>query len=250
MVCFHCLRENGNHLLRFLPVEDPTVWPKPALQTNMKYNCMGIQEGEGASTWAIRCRHRPWLQTWDKLSIWTRELLLTLLQHPEKHFVNLFMRYPSTTYTVPSPQATSSCIPCSSGCFKSFTVPSLTQQSAVSQVEPSGLSWRPWCQRARSTTALAEWRIPAYRTANRGWSTTEAPVRVFNKIWHHIRAISCVNPVCGPHFPGHISPSCWQDKHLSISPVIFPTKVGYTRPVPTLLYSALLLSAFPIKYLL
>lgn len=112
----------------------------------MKYKCVCIKEGAGASTSAIHCRHSPWLQTWDKLRIWARELLLTLLQHLEKHFVNPFMSHPSTTYTAPSPQTSGSCSPCSSGGFKSFTVPSLTQQSAMSQVEPSGFSWKPRCQ--------------------------------------------------------------------------------------------------------
>lgn len=237
-----------------MATEDPTVWPKPALQSNTNYNCIGIQEREGASTPAIHCRHSPRLQTWEKLRMWARELLLTLLQHSEKHFVKPFMRHLSTTYTALSPWATGSCCPCSSGCFKSFTAPSLSQQSAMSQAEPSGFSWKPWCQcrhwqtsqqhdcirRVEDTCLQNNWQRPKHH-----W------VRVFNKIWHDTHAISCASPACGPYFSGHISPSCWQDKHLSISPVIFPMlPVGYTRPVPALLYSALLLlSAFPIKYL-
>lgn len=166
------------------------------------------------------CRHSPQLQTWDKLRIWARELLLTLLQHSQKHFVKPFMRHLSPTNTAPSPQATGSCSPCSSGCFKSFTVPSLTQQSAMSQVEPSGFSWKPWCQcrhwqmsqqhdctmRVEDTCLQNNWQRPKQH-----W------VRVSNKIWHDLHTISCASPVCGPHFSGHFSPSCWQT-NISPSP--------------------------------
>lgn len=92
--------------LRFLPTADPTVWPKPALQSNMKSECMCVHhytEREGASTPAIHCRHSPWLHIWDQLRIWARDLLLSLLQHSEQDFANPLMRHPSTASAAPSP---------------------------------------------------------------------------------------------------------------------------------------------------
>lgn len=248
-VCFTISESVITRFCRFSPPEEPTVWPKPALQSNTKYNCMGIQEGEGASTPAIHCRHSPWLQTWDKLRIWARELLLTFLQHSGKHFVNPFMRHPSTPHTAPSPLATGTCNPALLAVLKALLFPVLLSKVQWAKQSPADSAGSPGVNAATdkwasSMTALGEWRIPAYRTTDRSQSTTETPVRVFNKIWHDTHAISHTSPVCGPHFLGHISLSCWVDKHLSISPVspvyiplVFPMPpVGYTRPVPALLY--------------
>lgn len=212
----------------------------------MKYKCMCIQEGEGASTTAIHCRCSPWLQTWDKLRIWARELLLTLLQHSEQHFVNSFWDIPPQ-HTLPPPHETQApAAPALQAVLKALLFPVLlskmqwAKQSPVDSAGSLGVNAATdkW---ASTMTAWGEWRIPAYRTTDRGQSTTQAPVRVFNKLWYDTHTISCATPVCGTHFSGHTSPSCWQDKHLSISPVIVPMlPVGYTRPVPTLLYYYLL----------
>lgn len=140
----HYPRENNNQVRQVLTSRRSHNLTKASTTKQHEIKLHG-HSGRGGSKHPSH-PYSPWLQTWDKLRIWARELILTFLQHSGKYFVN--PPHETSFHNTHCPLLISHRLlqPCSSGCFKSFTVPSLTQQSAMSQAEPSGFSWKPWCQ--------------------------------------------------------------------------------------------------------